>query len=100
MLGNIDLKVAGKNFYIFIVDDFINNEKNPFSLSLNFFKEIPENGIMFQLLICFLKQGISVDMEKKEGFVLLTNRIHPTRENTVFLEKRKEINKVWLDARS
>ena len=55
---------------------------------------------MFQLLICFLKQGISVDMEKKEGFVLLTNRIHPTRENTVFLEKWKEINKVWLDARS
>ena len=38
-------------------------------------------------------------MEKKEGFVLLTNRIHPTRENTVGKEKRKEINKVWLDAR-
>ena len=54
MLGNIDPKVASKNFYIFIVDDFINNEKNPFSLPLDFFKEIPENGIMFQLLICFL----------------------------------------------
>ena len=56
MLGNIDLKVACKNFYIFIVDDFTNNKKNPFSLSLNFFKEIPENGIMFQLLICFLNR--------------------------------------------
>ena len=38
-------------------------------------------------------------MEKKEGFVLLTNRIHPTRENTVYLERRKELNREWLDAR-
>ena len=47
----------------------------------------------------FTGTSILMDMEKKEGFVLLTNRIHPTRENTVYLEKRKELNHVWLDAK-
>lgn len=44
----------------------------------------------------FTGTSILMNRKKKEGFVLLTNRIHPSRENPEFLERRKEINRLWL----
>ncbi len=29
--------------------------------------------------------------------ILLTNRIHPSRDNKVFLEERIALNHLWLD---
>ena len=44
----------------------------------------------------FTGTSILMDMKAGEGFVLLTNRIHPSRDNTEFLERRKQINRLWL----
>lgn len=46
----------------------------------------------------FTGTSMLLDMKNGEGFVLLTNRIHPSRQNTVFLEKRRELNRMWLTA--
>lgn len=40
----------------------------------------------------FTGTSILLDMEKRQSFVLLTNRIHPTRGNSRFLECRKALN--------
>lgn len=45
----------------------------------------------------FTGTSILMDMERGEGFVLLTNRIHPSRANEQFLEIRKELNRLWMD---
>lgn len=48
----------------------------------------------------FTGTSILMDMDAREAMVLLTNRIHPTRSNTVFLEERIALNHLWLDAKS
>lgn len=45
----------------------------------------------------FTGTSMLLDMKRKEGFVLLTNRIHPSRDNTRFLEQRKVLNRMWLE---
>lgn len=45
----------------------------------------------------FTGTSILIDMEKRESFILLTNRIHPTRDNSRFLEWRKRLNQMWLE---
>lgn len=45
----------------------------------------------------FTGTSILMDLKRREGMVLLTNRIHPSRENPAFLEERKELNRIWLD---
>lgn len=44
----------------------------------------------------FTGTSILLDLNSAEGMILLTNRIHPSRNNPVFLEKRKELNQIWL----
>ncbi len=44
----------------------------------------------------FSGTSILMDWNKSEGMILLTNRIHPDRNNLVFLERRKELNQIWL----
>ena len=44
----------------------------------------------------FTGTSILMDVETGEGLVLLTNRIHPSRENVEFLDRRKRINRLWL----
>lgn len=48
-----------------------------------------EKNILFHTGFC--GTSILLDLDKKEGFILLTNRIHPRRDNTKFIEKRKEL---------
>ncbi|MBS5063200.1 MAG: serine hydrolase [Hungatella hathewayi] len=43
----------------------------------------------------FSGTSMLLDMETGRGFVLLTNRIHPTRDNPEFLEARKEMNRIF-----
>lgn len=45
----------------------------------------------------FAGTSILIDGNAGEAMVLLTNRIHPDRNNQAFLEKRKELNRIWLD---
>ena len=45
----------------------------------------------------FTGTSMLLDMEKKQGFILLTNRIHPTRHQTDFLEFRKKLNQIYLE---
>jgi CubicO group peptidase (beta-lactamase class C family) len=44
----------------------------------------------------FTGTSILMDLDRSEGMILLTNRVHPDRDNPVFLEKRKKINQLWL----
>lgn len=44
----------------------------------------------------FTGTSILMDMEKRRFFILLTNRIHPTRDNSRFLERRQRLNETWL----
>jgi hypothetical protein len=37
-----------------------------------------------------------IDRNRKEAMVLLTNRIHPARDNQKFLDERKKLNQLWL----
>lgn len=46
----------------------------------------------------FTGTSMLIDMETRQSFLLLTNRIHPTRENPRFLECRKDLNEMWLRA--
>lgn len=43
----------------------------------------------------FTGTSLLLDMEKRRAFVLLTNRIHPDRDNSRFLECRRELNELW-----
>jgi len=45
----------------------------------------------------FTGTSILMDLKRREGIILLTNRIHPSRENRVFLEEREKINRAWLE---
>lgn len=44
----------------------------------------------------FTGTSILMDMNKRKGFLFLTNRVHPNRQNDVFLKRRKEMNEVYL----
>lgn len=46
----------------------------------------------------FTGTSILMDMEKKKGMIVLANRIHPNRANEEFLERRKEWNRMFLQA--
>ncbi len=45
----------------------------------------------------FTGTSMLMDMERGESFVLLTNRIHPSRDNERFLEIRRELNRMWIE---
>lgn len=45
----------------------------------------------------FTGTSMLLDMEKKCGFILLTNRIHPTSHQIDFLEFRKKLNQLYLE---
>lgn len=45
----------------------------------------------------FTGTSILLDLDKKNGFILLTNRIHPTRYQTDFLSFRKQLNELYLE---
>lgn len=45
----------------------------------------------------FTGTAIGIDLKKKRGLILLTNRIHPDRENNVFLEKRLLLYKKFFE---
>lgn len=45
----------------------------------------------------FAGTSMLLDLDRGRGFILLTNRIHPARENDAFLEARKEMNRVFLE---
>ena len=44
----------------------------------------------------FTGTSLLIDQKAGAGLVILTNRIHPVRENTLFLEKRKELNHLFM----
>lgn len=44
----------------------------------------------------FTGTSMLLDLEKKEGFILLTNRIHPSRDNEKFIEVRDKLNKLFI----
>lgn len=46
----------------------------------------------------FTGTSILMDLDRGRGMVLLTNRIHPTRNNLEFLERRRELNRIWLES--
>lgn len=46
----------------------------------------------------FTGTSMLLDMEGKAGFILLTNRIHPTRSQVEFLEWRKRLNSLFMGA--
>ena len=45
----------------------------------------------------FTGTSMLIDWNRRVGMILLTNRIHPTRENTRFLEQRKEWNQIFME---
>lgn len=45
----------------------------------------------------FTGTSILMNQEQQSGLIVLTNRIHPTRENPAYLEARKEVNRMFLD---
>lgn len=44
----------------------------------------------------FTGTSMLLDLNRDRAFVLLTNRVHPTRENPGFLEGRKVLNEVFM----
>lgn len=44
----------------------------------------------------FTGTSILMDMNKRKGFLFLTNRVHPNRQNDAFLKRRKEMNELYL----
>ena len=55
--------------------------------------ETPRNreGEEFLFHTGFTGTSIGVNLNKKRGFILLTNRVHPTREDTGFIERRRNL---------
>ena len=45
----------------------------------------------------FTGTSILINLKLKEGLIILTNRIHPSRYNTNFLELREDINKIFME---
>lgn len=45
----------------------------------------------------FTGTSILINLKLKEGLIILTNRIHPNRHNTNFLELREDINKIFME---
>ena len=45
----------------------------------------------------FTGTSILINLKLKESLIILTNRIHPNRYNTNFLELREYINKIFME---
>lgn len=45
----------------------------------------------------FTGTSVLMDFKNRKGFVLLTNRIHPSRNNEKFLKIRKKMNEIYLN---
>lgn len=45
----------------------------------------------------FTGTSVLMDLKNRKGFILLTNRIHPSRNNEEFLRMRKKMNEVYLN---
>lgn len=45
----------------------------------------------------FTGTSVLMDLKNRKGFVLLTNRVHPSRDNVEFLKMRKKMNEVYLN---
>ena len=45
----------------------------------------------------FTGTSILINLKLKECLIILTNRIHPSRYNTNFLELREDINKIFME---
>lgn len=69
-------------------------QKEVFGRTYGFSKEYGA-GILYHT--GFTGTSILLDRNKNRGFVLLTNRIHPDRDNQEFLEKRKCLNQMFLE---
>ncbi|MEW9121555.1 MAG: serine hydrolase domain-containing protein [Thermotaleaceae bacterium] len=46
----------------------------------------------------FTGTSIIIDLDNKKGFVLLTNRVHPTRKNTKLIDLRRHIHNMAFSA--
>lgn len=55
-----------------------------------------EYGISTLYHTGFTGTSLLMDCSRSEAMILLTNRIHPDRNNSVFLEKRKQLNQLWM----
>lgn len=45
----------------------------------------------------FTGTSILINLNSKEAMIILTNRIHPNRDNNTYLELREEINKIFME---
>lgn len=45
----------------------------------------------------FTGTSVLMDLRSRKGFILLTNRIHPSRNNEEFLRVRKKMNEIYLN---
>ncbi|TVL68474.1 serine hydrolase [Brachyspira hyodysenteriae] len=45
----------------------------------------------------FTGTSILINLNSKEAMIILTNRIHPNRNNNTYLELREEINKIFME---
>lgn len=45
----------------------------------------------------FTGTSMLLDLKRRRAMILLTNRIHPDRSNTEFLERRKQLNRLFAD---
>lgn len=57
-----------------------------------------EYGLGTLYHIGFTGTSMLIDMNNNRAFILLTNRIHPNRNNQEFLDYRIELNKKWLNS--
>lgn len=45
----------------------------------------------------FTGTSILINLNSKEAMIILTNRIHPNRDNNTYLELREKINKIFME---
>ncbi|MEI0558195.1 serine hydrolase domain-containing protein [Brachyspira intermedia] len=45
----------------------------------------------------FTGTSILINLNSKEAMIILTNRIHPSRNNNAYLELREELNKIFME---
>lgn len=69
-------------------------QKNVYGRTLGWSKEYGDTVLYHT---GFTGTSMLLDMKRRTGFVLLTNRIHPTRAQVDFLEWRKRLNSLFLE---
>ena len=45
----------------------------------------------------FTGTSILINLYSREAMIILTNRIHPNRNNNKYLELREDINKIFME---